>query len=207
MAAIDVLVVPSLAEAQSIVTPQAFATGRPVIASRIGGLPELVIHEMNGLLVEPGNIDELVSAMARIANNEDTRTAMGLQARASAVASLSFSGKMDASIALYRQLTETRGRADRANGTERKIRTFPVITRPPKGVRRPQLVSLALVLITLVVSSLSSNNSSTFPLAQTTDQAILPVEHSTVVSDEEDSLNEDETPLPTADDGYAYLIG
>jgi glycosyltransferase involved in cell wall biosynthesis len=66
MAALDVVVVPSLREAQTIVIPQAFAAGKPVIASRVGGIPELVRHEENGLLVQPADAEELAAAMLRL---------------------------------------------------------------------------------------------------------------------------------------------
>jgi glycosyltransferase involved in cell wall biosynthesis len=48
IAALDFVVVPSLREAQTIVIPQAFAAGKPVIASLVGGIPKLVRHEQNG---------------------------------------------------------------------------------------------------------------------------------------------------------------
>jgi len=66
MAALDFVVVPSLHEAQTIVIPQAFAAGKPVIASLVGGIPELVKHEENGLLVEAANNDALEAAMLRL---------------------------------------------------------------------------------------------------------------------------------------------
>jgi glycosyltransferase involved in cell wall biosynthesis len=66
MAALDFVVVPSLHEAQTIVIPQAFAAGKPVIASLVGGIPELVRHEQNGLMVQPANNDALAAAMLRL---------------------------------------------------------------------------------------------------------------------------------------------
>jgi glycosyltransferase involved in cell wall biosynthesis len=66
IAALDVMVVPSLHEAQTIVIPQAFAVGKPVIASRVGGIPELVTHEENGLLVQPADNEALAAAMLRM---------------------------------------------------------------------------------------------------------------------------------------------
>jgi glycosyltransferase involved in cell wall biosynthesis len=89
MAALDVLVVPSLAEAQSIVTPQAFASGKPVIASRVGGLPELVKDEDTGLLVPPGDACALANAMSRLAGDLPLRKVMGVKAREYAVNELS----------------------------------------------------------------------------------------------------------------------
>ena len=63
MAALFV-VLPSLHEAQTSVIPQAFAAGKPVIASLVGGIPELVSHEQNGLC-PPANNDALAAAMLR----------------------------------------------------------------------------------------------------------------------------------------------
>lgn len=62
-AALDALVVPSLREAQTLVIPQAFAMRKPVIASNVGGIPELVQHGVNGLLVPPNDPSALAHAM------------------------------------------------------------------------------------------------------------------------------------------------
>jgi glycosyltransferase involved in cell wall biosynthesis len=63
----DVLVVPSLVEESfSLVAAEAQAFGRPVIASRIGALPEIVHHEQNGLLVAPGDAGPLAEALRRL---------------------------------------------------------------------------------------------------------------------------------------------
>jgi glycosyltransferase involved in cell wall biosynthesis len=69
MAGLDFVVVPSFHEAQTIVIPQAFATGKPVIASQVGGIPELVTHEKNGLLVPPSDSEALAAAMLRVVND------------------------------------------------------------------------------------------------------------------------------------------
>ncbi|MDD5565668.1 MAG: glycosyltransferase family 4 protein [Candidatus Omnitrophica bacterium] len=67
---IDVLVVPSLwYENSPLVIQEAFAAGVPVIASDIGGIPELVRHKKNGILVEPGNSNSLCEAMEEVAKN------------------------------------------------------------------------------------------------------------------------------------------
>jgi glycosyltransferase involved in cell wall biosynthesis len=58
------VIVPSLVEESfGLVTIEAFAFGKPVIASKIGGLPELVIPEETGWLVEPGNLESLKKAL------------------------------------------------------------------------------------------------------------------------------------------------
>lgn len=48
------------------VLPEAMAMQRPVISTTLSGIPELVDHEMNGLLVPPGDVDALVAAIARL---------------------------------------------------------------------------------------------------------------------------------------------
>ncbi len=62
--ALDVLVVPSIwLENSPLVVHEAFMAGVPVVASRIGGLADLVQHGRNGLLFEPGNADSLAAAL------------------------------------------------------------------------------------------------------------------------------------------------
>lgn len=64
---IDVVVVPSeWFENRPTVIIEAFYHKKPVIASNIGGIPELVIHEKNGLLFEQGNISDLTKQLLRI---------------------------------------------------------------------------------------------------------------------------------------------
>ena len=65
---LDVLVVPSVwPETSPLVIREAFLTGVPVVASNIGGIPELIDPERNGLLFEPGDVDGLARALRRLA--------------------------------------------------------------------------------------------------------------------------------------------
>ncbi len=67
-AGMDVLVLPSVwPENSPLVIREAFLAGVPVVASRIGGIPELVQHEVNGLLFSPGDADALAQGLARLA--------------------------------------------------------------------------------------------------------------------------------------------
>ncbi len=67
---IDVLVVPSIwPENSPLVIREAFLARVPVIASRIGGIPEIVQDGVNGFLVEPGDVDGLYRAMNRLVEN------------------------------------------------------------------------------------------------------------------------------------------
>ena len=67
LASLDVLVVPSIwPENSPLVIHEAFLAGVPVVASRIGGIPELVTDEVNGLLFDAGDVAGLTRALARI---------------------------------------------------------------------------------------------------------------------------------------------
>jgi glycosyltransferase involved in cell wall biosynthesis len=62
-ASADVLVVPSRWEGFGLIAAEAMRAGLPVIATRVGGLAEVVEHEVTGLLVEPGSATALVEAI------------------------------------------------------------------------------------------------------------------------------------------------
>ncbi len=72
LASLDVLVVPSVwPENSPLVIHEAFLAGLPVVASRIGGIPELVNDGVNGLLFRPGDAEDLGRALARLAREPD----------------------------------------------------------------------------------------------------------------------------------------
>jgi len=76
-------VVPSIwYENQPFSILEAFANGKPVIASSIGGMQELVKDHETGLLVEPGNVDQLARAMVWMSERPDAARRMGEAARA-----------------------------------------------------------------------------------------------------------------------------
>jgi len=67
LAALDVLVVPSIwPENSPLVIHEAFLAGVPVIASNVGGIPELVTHGINGLLFRAGDVDDLALALQEV---------------------------------------------------------------------------------------------------------------------------------------------
>jgi GT2 family glycosyltransferase/glycosyltransferase involved in cell wall biosynthesis len=68
----DVLVVPSIwIENAPFIIKEAFAAGVPVIASDLGGMAEMVVHERNGLLFEPGNAAHLATQICRLLDERD----------------------------------------------------------------------------------------------------------------------------------------
>ena len=74
LSTLDVLVVPSIWEENNpLAILEAFAAGVPVVASRIGGIPEIVSHGTSGLLFEPGNVDDLARALDRFVTEPGLR--------------------------------------------------------------------------------------------------------------------------------------
>lgn len=81
MAAMDIFVLPSLGEGISNTILEAMATGLPVIATRVGGNPELVQEGVTGRLVPPADPDELAQALLEYVLDADRRHAHGRAAR------------------------------------------------------------------------------------------------------------------------------
>ena len=82
----DFLVLPSLFEPFGIVVLEAMATGLPVVASRVGGIPEVVRDGRTGILVEPANARALADALMELCRDENLRITMGADAKDRAAA-------------------------------------------------------------------------------------------------------------------------
>jgi glycosyltransferase involved in cell wall biosynthesis len=76
-----VVVLPSLAEAFGIVVLEAMAMRKPVVASRVGGIPEIVEHGSTGLLVPPADAGALASAVADLLRSPAEAESMGVAGR------------------------------------------------------------------------------------------------------------------------------
>jgi colanic acid/amylovoran biosynthesis glycosyltransferase len=85
-ASADVFCLPSFAEGVPVVLMEAMATGLPVVTTRIMGIPELVEHDVAGLLVPPGRVDALAAALEALAADPRRRAAMGRAGREKVVA-------------------------------------------------------------------------------------------------------------------------
>lgn len=78
----DILVhVPPKVEGYGLVVEEAMSFGLPVVASNIGALPELVVDGKTGFLIEPGSVDSLEEALARLVRDESLREQLGKAAR------------------------------------------------------------------------------------------------------------------------------
>ena len=78
----DIFCLPSLAEGLPIVLMEAMATGLPVVATSVAGVPELVRHGESGLLVEPGRVAPLTAALLELAESPELRHEIGASGRA-----------------------------------------------------------------------------------------------------------------------------
>ncbi len=85
MSVADLLLVPSEQESFGLVALEAMASGVPVVASRVGGLPELIEEGKTGFLRPMGDIPAMLEASLEILTNRARRRAMGEAARARAI--------------------------------------------------------------------------------------------------------------------------
>jgi glycosyltransferase involved in cell wall biosynthesis len=98
-AACDLIVIASLrTEASPIVLREAFASGRPVIATKVGDIPEIVRHRENGLLIEPGNTQALASAILEFISDPELATHCAANGLLYATENFSFDKMMDAKL-------------------------------------------------------------------------------------------------------------
>jgi len=81
LAACDLVVLPSLSEALPTALMEAAAAGRPVVATRVGGIPEIVEDGCTGLLVPPDDAPALADAMAALLGDVERARAFGAAAR------------------------------------------------------------------------------------------------------------------------------
>ncbi len=83
----DVFVLPAIVdsggntEGLGVVLLEAMSLQKPVVASRVGGIPEAVVHSQTGVLVEPGKPEELAHAITYLLRNEQTSAKMGEKGR------------------------------------------------------------------------------------------------------------------------------
>ena len=98
-AACDMIVIASLrTEASPIVLREAFASGRPVIATKVGDIPEIVRHRENGLLIEPGNTQALASAILEFISDPELAARCAANGLRYATEYFSFDKMMDAKL-------------------------------------------------------------------------------------------------------------
>jgi glycosyltransferase involved in cell wall biosynthesis len=74
-------VIPSLQEGFPIITLEAMAMAKPIVATRIDGITEQITDGVNGILVSPKDPSALAKAVIRVLNDKELARTMGLSAR------------------------------------------------------------------------------------------------------------------------------
>jgi glycosyltransferase involved in cell wall biosynthesis len=108
-AAFDAMMLPSANEGTPVSAIEALAAGRPVVATRVGGVPDVVRDGEDGFLVETGAVDALADRLARLAADPDLRRRMGDAGRARVLPRYSVERLIDDVDLLYRSLLEAAG--------------------------------------------------------------------------------------------------
>lgn len=103
-----VVVVPSRREGYGVVAREAMAYGRAVVASRVGGLTDAIEDGQTGLLVPPGDVVALRSALVRLLEDAELRGRLGASARLYAAERLSWSSTVEGLRVAYRDACERR---------------------------------------------------------------------------------------------------
>ena len=102
--ALDVYAQPSVMEALGLAVLEAAAMGLPVVASDIGGLPEVVQHEQTGLLVPPADPGALSQALVELLSNAERRETYGRAGATMAHSGFSRARMAAETSAVYAQL-------------------------------------------------------------------------------------------------------
>ena len=113
LAGLDVLVhTPTAPEPFGRVLAEAMAVGRPVVASRCGGIPEVIEDQVTGLLVTPGDVAGFRSAVARLLEEPQLRATLGRQGRQRAESLFGVDAHVDKIVGVYRDIIgRRRGKA------------------------------------------------------------------------------------------------
>ncbi len=108
--AADAVVVPSLSEGQSLTALEAMSCGLPVVASRVGGLPEVIVEGESGLLAPPGDPVALGAALRRLAADPPLRQALGAAGRRRVEAMFTVDRMLNRLVDLYEKTMASGGR-------------------------------------------------------------------------------------------------
>jgi len=103
--AMDIVVLPSYSnEATSQALPQAMAMKRPIIATNIGGLPEVVIHENTGLLVPPHDAQAIANSIQRLYDAPDLRQELAVNGYHHIINNFTFTSMINKTADVYQSI-------------------------------------------------------------------------------------------------------
>ena len=100
----EVYVLPSYAEGLPMAIIEAMEAGLAIVATRVGGIPEMIEHGVNGLLIEAGNVGALRDSLQRLADDPQMRAELGMAARRTYAARYSPDAVVPMLDTIYRDL-------------------------------------------------------------------------------------------------------
>jgi len=106
--AFDIFVLPSLKEGLPYVLLEAGLSEVPIVATNVGGVPDIVEHEKTGLLVPAANPEALAQAIERLLNNGDLRQTFAKNLREKILREFSQKDMLEKTFALYEKITNGR---------------------------------------------------------------------------------------------------
>ena len=106
----DVFALPAREDGFGMVIPEANAFGKPVVGGRSGGIPEAVTHGENGLLVDPGNTDEVAAAITRLLEDPAEARRLGANGRRRVENEFTWKASAAALLSVVRDALEERAR-------------------------------------------------------------------------------------------------
>jgi glycosyltransferase involved in cell wall biosynthesis len=112
LSAADVFVLASRNEGSPLSVMEAMSAGLPVVATAVGGVPELVEDQISGTLVRPSDCDGMAAAMLQLFHNTDTRKTMATRAAQRALRDFSLSRMVQGYTDLYERLVAEQVRVE-----------------------------------------------------------------------------------------------
>ena len=103
-ASCDILALPSYNEGLPYVIIEALSSGLPIVASRVGGIPEVVSDGENGFIIEPGDIESLSQRLLELVRNTELRISMRLNNREKDVSEYSLINMLSDSNQVFSRL-------------------------------------------------------------------------------------------------------
>jgi glycosyltransferase involved in cell wall biosynthesis len=108
-AAFDTMVLPSANEGTPVSAIESLAAGRPVVATRVGGVPDVIRDGVDGFLVEAGDTETLADRLAELAHDPELRARMGAAGRERVLPRYAVDRLVDDIDRLYRSLLAAKG--------------------------------------------------------------------------------------------------
>ena len=106
--ALDIFVLPSLSEGIPMALLEAMAASRPIVASRVGGIPEIIEDGVDGYLVEPMDVNNLAERCRRLIESPDVARKMGEHGRKRVEREFSATAMADRVVSVYKELLMSR---------------------------------------------------------------------------------------------------